>query len=383
MICGADSAAVRRDAAGIVSAFRLLKPGKNSLTIDGQTVEGDVAAGDIQAILDYAALKNELIPVDCEHLLFLLAQASGVDEGELLKTEPALGEKACVGAVALRAENGEIWADCKKWTARAKELLTTAADKMYLYFSPVIRGLSGKSPLRITSIALTNSPAYNDQEALAAAAEFGFGAARAPFAVPATNNQEKQVVKDLILKLAGLVGLDAAAFSAEGANLQPLLTALSGKIETLQGDASKFVAGIKDAIGLKDGQGLDVAAGLIVSLAAARQSDASALTDARAKLTTFEGEAKTRLVTDLTAAGKLTEAMKKSPWFTGLDFAALKAWGDCAPVVVQPGRVSDASDFRQAPAANVMTPAQISVARACGVKPEDVAKTNGLVMPAA
>ena len=381
---GSDSSAVRRDAAGVPTAFRLLKPGVNSLTVDGQIREGQLTSAELQKILDYAALKGELIPVDCEHLLFLLAQLNKVDEGDLMKTEPALGEMAAVGAVALVGENGEIWADCKKWTARARELLTTAGDKMYLYFSPVVRGLTGKEgPLRITSIGLTNTPAFNNLDALAASAEIGFGATRALFSVQQTNNQEKQVVKDLILKLAALVGLDAVALSAEGASLQPLLTALSGKLETLQGDAGKFIAGVKDAIGLKDGQGLDVAAGLIVSLAAARQSDAAALTDARSKITAFETEGKTRLITDLTAAGKLTAAMQKSPWFTGLDFAALKSWGDCAPVVVQPGRVTETGIVREAPGANVMTPAMITIARNCGQKPEDVAKTNGLVMPTA
>ena len=381
LVCSADTQHVRRDASGVPAAFRLLKPGKNSLTVDGQQIEGEITADDIQKILDYAALKGELVPVDCEHLLFLLAQLHQVEEGELMKTQPALGESAAVGAVALTSENGELWAQVKKWSARAKELLTLQNDKFYLYFSPVLRGITGKSPLRLTSIALTNNSAFNNLDALAASDGIGFGAAGA-LAVRQTINQEKQTVKDIIVKLAALVGLDSAALTAEGASLQPLLTALGIKVETMQAEGAKFVAGVKDAIGLKDDQGLDVAAGLIISLAARAQGDAAALTDARAKLTTFEAEAKTRLVSDLTGAGKLTEAMKKSAWFTGLDFAALKAWGDAAPVVVQLERTTTTETRPDPAAVGVMSTQAISIARACGMKPEDVAKANGMTMPA-
>ncbi|MCX7010381.1 MAG: hypothetical protein NTY53_24600 [Kiritimatiellaeota bacterium] len=376
-----DAAAVRRDAAGVPVAFRILRPGKNSLTMDGKTVEGVLSADQIKQILDYHAAKGELIPVDCEHITFLLAQLLGVDESDLQKTAPALAEQAAVGAVALTAENGEVWADVKKWSARARELLTTKADQFYLYFSPVVRGLLGKTPLRITSIALTNIPAYNNLDALAASDGIGFGAMCATTVRAETNNQEKKIVKELIAKLAGLAGLDVAALTADNADLQPLFTALAGKIETLQQGASAFVAGVKDAIGLKDGQGLDVAAGLIISLAAKAQGDATALADAQAKLTAFEKDAKDRLITDLTGAGKLTEAMKKSPWFTGLDHAALKAWGDAAPVVVQQQRLTN-TDTRPG-AEGVMSQSAIDIALKCGVKPEDVAKTNGLKMPAA
>jgi phage I-like protein len=119
-------------------------------------------------------MKGEAIPVDCEHLLQVLADLRGIEEAELVRTEPLLAEKGAAGFVRLTEENGELWAVVEKWAPRARELLSSAGDAIYNYFSPVIRGLR-KPPLRVTSFALTNSPAINDLDALAAVGERTIG----------------------------------------------------------------------------------------------------------------------------------------------------------------------------------------------------------------
>lgn len=374
LILTANVDRVRRDGAGVVSAFRVLKPGPQALTINGQTIQGEITAADIAGIRDYFAAKGEAIPVDCEHLLKVLADVRGMDEAALLKAEPLLGEKAAAGFVTLAEENGELWAHVQKWSARAAELLGSMADKMYAYFSPVIRGLQN-GPLRITSIALTNTPALNGLASLAASGELALG----NFVVQ--QPQEKNM--DAMKKLLALLGLDAAAFAGEKADLTGLFTTAASKIETLQGAAATFLTNVKDALKLTDGQGLKEAAGLIVSLAAKSSGDATALSALQTRVSALEQKEFGRKVEQLKADGKLTEAMQGSAWFKGLDFAALCAWADAAPVVVSTERILKPGATEQTSGdALVMTAESVSIAKTCGVDPTAVAKQHNLKLAA-
>lgn len=359
----AAAPSVRRDAQGVPTEFRLLKPGPLRLTLDGRAVEGELDAEDLRAILDYHAMKGELIPIDCEHLLKMLADLKGVDEAALIRSAPLLGEQAAVGAVSLRAENGEIWARVEKLTARARELLSLGGDKAYFYFSPVFRGLSN-GPLRVTSIALTNTPALNDLDALAATGERG---ARQP-------NQGEKTMKEKLLKLLALLGRsNDAALTAEGVSLEPVLELAAAELEAARARGTAFLGAMKDALALTEADTLESVPGKLLPILEKAKGDAAALSTLQGRVAELEGQAKDRLIGDLKAAGKLTEAML--PWAKTQDAAALTEWAKGAPVVVPNARVVPA-DARPADGSLALSEAAVTIARKCGLDPKKVAEAN-------
>ena len=366
-------AAVRRDASGVPTAFRLLKPGVCEMTLDGKSVAGEIDAADIQAILDYHALKGEMIPIDCEHLLKLLADARGIDEASLLKNEPLLGEQAAAGSATLVGENGEIWAHIQKLTARARELLSLKGDKAYFYFSPVFRGLSN-GPLRVTSIALTNLPAINNLPALAATGE------RRTVTV-VTKTTRGANMKERLLRLLGLLGItDHAALTAEGADLTPVLEKAAGAIEKERGAIARFMAGLKDSLGLTDSDTLETLPGRLLPILEKAKGDATALTALQSRVDGLEAKEKERLIDQLRASGKLTEAMLG--WARSIDAAALTSWAKDAGVLVAPTRIVRPED-RPADGTLALSDADRRIASKCGLKLDDVAKVNKLTLGAA
>ncbi len=359
-----DSQAIVRDSAGIPTAFRVLRSGKNALTLNGEPFELDLTPARLAAIVDYAAMKGEAIPVDAEHFLHHMANAMKLEEADLVKANPKLGEIAAHGFVKLSARDGELWASVVKWSARAKQVLSGAADSMAGFISPVIRGIKDGN-LRVTSIALTNEPALNDQDLLVARGE--------EFLSRGKTTTEKPM-KDLITKLATLLKLDGVALTAEHADLAPLLTASCAAIVAGQAaiDGSKaFVAGVKDALSLTDTDTLQLIQGKVLSLAEKSKADTVALTDAQSKLAAHDKAAKAGMIKDLKAAGKLTDGM--TAWAEGLDVVALTAWAKDAPVIVPVGRELKPGEK---PADTVaLTDADTTVARACGLDPKHVQET--------
>lgn len=372
---------VRRDAEGLVTAFRVLPLGRVKLSIDGQKIEGEITPADLQSILDHFAAKGEDIPVDCEHLLQVLADLKGITEGELVKADPLLGEKAAAGFVRLTQEADGLWATVTKWSARARELLSGNSDKLYQYFSPVLRGLKNP-PLRVTSIALTNVPAIAGQDSLAAAAEgrqtIRVATADAPNHKPNTEDR----IMDWLKKLAGLVGIDVASLTEDSAAArEPVMQKAAELIESLRAGAAKIRDGLKDALPLTDTDTEDAIVGKILSLVEKGKTDAAALTDLQGKVKDLSGRERDRYIEDLKREGKLTAALV--PWAQKQDMAALVEWAKAAPVIVDPKRTTDPAAARAADAdVLVMSELDIAMARKCGLNPEDVAKANGLKMPA-
>jgi len=362
---------VRRDADGIPTSIRVLAPGELALTIDGSAIEGEVTAAHIKSILDYHAMKGELIPVDCEHLLQMLADKKGVDEAELIKTEPLLGEKAAAGFVALKEESdGSLWADVSKWTDRAKELLTSAGDKMYGYFSPVLRGLKN-GPLRVTSIALTNVPAINGQDLLAAS-----DLSRDDNNIPIATQTRRTLPMDHLKKLAEMLGLDVAALTAEGADLSSLFEKVVVVIDDHNQAIDTFRGSLQDALALTDDDTLETITGKILSAIEKGKGDSASLTDVQARLDVLEGKEKDRLVADLQGEGKLTEAML--PWAKKQDTAALRDWAETAPVVVPKDRIVKPGDEKDAGDTMALTDMDKKVGAMGGFTPEQIAEANGL-----
>ena len=374
---------IKRDADGVPVAFLIFRPGKVDLTMQGQSVEGTITQEHIKEILDYHALKSELIPVDCEHFLQRFADEEGVEESELLKKKPLLGEQAAAGFVSLVSEGGELWAKVVKWTDRARALLSGEAGQMYGYFSPVLRGLQ-TPPLRITSLALTNVPALNRQELLAATAEKGIAAAdvvrmtekqKPPVTVATIGSGDMEIIKSLAM----LCSLDVGTFTAEGADRSPLFKAAVDLIEKLQGDQASFIGEIKEALELKDDAALSDVSGKILSLVEKGKTDSTSLTDMTARLEVLEKEEHTRLVEKLKAEGKLTVAMVD--WAQKRSAKELNDWAENAPVVVE--------SIKRTPPQNLdktdqvtMSDFEIKVARMCGNDPAKVAERHGMKMPA-
>jgi len=361
---------VVRDADGVPTSVRLFGVGPLRLTFDGAEVTGEVTAADLVALRDYQAAKGR-IPVDCEHLLFHLAKLAGVDEADLVTTSPLLGEKATAGFATLRlSDDGqELWADFSKWVVRARELFRGDNDGVYGYFSPVFRGLQ-TPPLRMTSITLTNSPSISGQDLLAASDRAASGVAAAA-AATATRGGDTEM-KGLI-ELAKRLGVDTAGLTGE----KPDTTPLANAIEAALAAPRTFLEGIRDAIGLSDTGDLQQAQGLILAISQKAKAGEAALTDLNGRLSVLEGGEKARYIGDLMKAGKLTAAMK--PWAEKQDMAALRDYAITAPVIVPASRIIDGGEGGAKPADEAaLTDTASSMATFCGIKPEAVAKANGL-----
>ena len=168
----AEAQRVIRDENGVPVEWTLLRIGDNPHCQEGKDDNLLLTAEQMSEILDYHRKKGELIPLDSEHYLYELANQKKLDEHETLKMFP--------GGVAYEFMK----------------------EKIYKYFSPVIRGLEN-GPLRVTSVAMTNTPAINHLDALAASANKR----------PATGGKESMSKLENALKR--LLGRDSIALGAE------------------------------------------------------------------------------------------------------------------------------------------------------------------------
>lgn len=155
---------VIRDKNGVPEEWSLLHTGENPFVKNGVKGIITLSTGDLDNIVKYFEEKGELIPVDSHHYLHHLSCSNHMEESEVLKFIP--DGVAAMGFGKLFREGDQLRFRAE-WNPGAYKLLM---EKIFRYFSPVIRGLSG-GPLRITSVALENQPAINDLDALAASAE--------------------------------------------------------------------------------------------------------------------------------------------------------------------------------------------------------------------
>ena len=159
----AETQRVIRDENGVPVEWTLLRIGDNPICQEGKDDNLMLSAEQMQEIIGYHRKKGELIPLDSEHYLYELANQKKVDESEALKMFPGGVAALGFGSLALSGEELRVKV---KWTPAAYEFMR---EKIYKYFSPVIRGIEN-GPLRVTSVAMTNTPAINHLDALAASA---------------------------------------------------------------------------------------------------------------------------------------------------------------------------------------------------------------------
>lgn len=360
--------------------WRLFAHGPFSITKDGVTVSGHYCPEHSDAILAYAEKKGNQIPIDSEHGLAVLADKLGVDEAELL---PLLNRsKVTLGYGSLQKREDGLWLTAVEWLPLARKIV---AEGVLRWFSPVIRGLlDGR--LRITSVALTNTPALDRLDAIAASAEADdepgshTRVASLPSSVSSPNQPQKGTrapMNELLKKLATLAGIpdaDAAALTADTAEaaLLPKLQALAAEAAAQKAAGAAqtaILADLRGALALSAESAPEAVKGAVLALVEKSKSDTATLSAIQTRVQALEAEKTARerqaLIDGALAAGKLTPALVES-WAKNQDVAVLSAYLAAAPVIVQPGTRVDAVKLAQDGAATV-TAAQAKVFSLLGI----------------
>ena len=216
--------------------FRLFAVGENHLTRNGKSYVLTLTSEQIGAIADYHAQKGEKIPIDSRHALFLAAEKAGVSENDASRAVPS--KVAALGFASLEAREDGLYAADIELLPLAAELFKNGSLR---YWSPVIRGLDGKSPLRVTSIAMDNVPALNNLDTLAASGE-----PHNPSDLSDRSDLSDTKRKDITMTetekaLRDLLGEETLALSDDtDAEIAGKLAALGGELAELRGKAEKL-----------------------------------------------------------------------------------------------------------------------------------------------
>ena len=209
--------------------FRLFQVGVNTLTQNGHDYKLTFSAEDLKAIADYNRKKGEKIPIDSRHALVLAAEKAGIGESEALKSVPS--GIAALGFAMLEAREDGLYAIEIELLPLAAELFRQGALR---YYSPVIRGLDRRSPLRITSIAMDNVPALNDLEILAASGELNNPSDRQ------SGKTERNFMTQTEKALGKLLGEDTLTLSdSTDAAVAAKLEALAAELPELRSKAAE------------------------------------------------------------------------------------------------------------------------------------------------
>lgn len=318
----AESPGVVRDENGVPVEWTLLRIGSNPISQEGKDGALVLTGDAMRQIMAYHEKKGELIPVDSEHYLFELANQKKLDESETLKLFPGGVAALGFGSLALSGEDLRIKV---KWNPKAYEMLK---EKIYKYFSPVIRGLEN-GPLRVTSVAMTNTPAINNLDALAASANIK----------PATGG--KETMGKLEKALSRLLGRDSIALEAETKEEE------KDKIACEVEEKASLIEQVKQLLGLDAGATLDE----VIAALKAETEKAKSADDKQAQIDELAASAEKKAHADLVAKGRAERKIVDADmeYVNSLDSKALSAYLDHAapkfpaPLEHKPsGRKSDA-----------------------------------------
>ena len=235
----AETKDVVRDQNGVPVEWTILKVGSNPICQEGRDGALVLTGDAMRQIMAYYEKKGEEIPIDSEHYLYELASQKHLDEGETLKLFPGGVAAMGFGRLALSGENLRIKA---KWNPAAYEMLK---EKIYKYFSPVLRGLEN-GPLRVTSVAMTNTPAINNLDALAASAtKLSDRSDRSDL------SDGKDSMNKLEKALMRLTGRDAVALGGETSEEE------KDKIACEVEEKASLIEQVKQLLGLEAGASLE------------------------------------------------------------------------------------------------------------------------------
>jgi phage I-like protein len=365
-------ATVQRDDDGLPVAWRLFGIGPLSITQGGAVYTGEFTAEHGRTMMEHARRKKARVPVDSEHFLKSLADEIGVEEQDAAAV--FAGKAAAMGFGDLALRDDGLWIEKVEWVPLARRVLQQGVLR---YFSPVVRGLvDGR--LRVTSVALTNTPALDGLDELVAKGEDDDNGGSAPTATgrPPAREGVETVNKELLAQLAALLSLDAVALSDDGsapAAIIEKMQALAAEIAALRAavaEKTAFVAGVKDTLALADGDGLAVLQGKVLALAA-QAKDAVALSErVQALERTAAEKARAELITRGLAEGRLTQALVDG-WAQSQDAAVLTAYLASAPVIVPVGRTVRDGDLPKAATA-ALSEMEVKVCRAAGLSAKQI-----------
>ncbi len=295
---------VVRDENGVPVEWTLLRIGSNPICQEGRDGSLVLTAEAMRQIVEYHRKKGELIPLDSEHYLFELANQKKLDEAETLKLFPGGVAALGFGSLALSGEELRIRV---KWNPKAYEMLK---EKIYKYFSPVIRGLEN-GPLRVTSVAMTNTPAINNLDALAASATKLSG-----------KSDRKVNMNQLEKALKRLTGRDSVALGAELSETE--MNRLACEIE----EKASLIEQVGQLLGQKAGASVnEVVAALKAETEKAKSADVK-----QAKIDELAASAEKKAHADLVARGRAERKIVDADmeYVNSLDSKALSAYLDHA-----------------------------------------------------
>jgi len=346
---GAEPQNVVRDENGVPIEWVLLRAGDTRLCQEGRDITLRLSADDLRAITDYYDRKAELIPVDSEHYLYELANRHKVDETEALRLFPGGVAALGFGSLALSGETLRIRV---QWTPAAYPFLK---EKIYKYFSPVIRGI-GHGPLRLTSVAMTNTPAINHLDALAARSE--------PNPMPPAGGKES--MSKINHALSRLLGRDSVALEAETKEEEK--DAIAAEIDA----KASLIEQVKSLLGLP----ADATIEAIVAALKAETEKAAGADEKQAKLDELAASAEKQAHADLVARGRAERKIVDADmeYINSLDSVALAAWLDhAAPKFPAP---SSATARRTEPAAVALTAEDRAACRRLGISEDKFLKAK-------
>ena len=306
----AESPGVVRDENGVPVEWTLLRIGSNPICQEGKDGALVLTAEAMNQIMEYHAKKGELIPLDSEHYLFELANQKKLDEGETLKLFPGGVAALGFGSLALSGEELRIKV---KWNPAAYEMLK---EKIYKYFSPVIRGLEN-GPLRVTSVAMTNTPAINNLDALAASATKLSGKSDT-----SDKSDRKGNMNKLEQALKRLTGRDAVALGAETSEEE------KDKIACEVEEKASLIEQVKQLLGLDAGASLEE----VIAALKAETEKAKSADDKQAQIDELAASAEKKAHADLVARGRAERKIVDADmeYVNSLDSKALSAYLDHA-----------------------------------------------------
>jgi len=163
-LSGMELSEVERNPEGLPLSWPIFRAGDNLVTRkNAMPVNLELSLDDLKHIAEYQRTKGTKIPIDCQHVVSNLAGKLGMDETDLLKQMPRYCGVAGFGN--LEARGDALYLSDVEWLPIGAEVMKAG---QFRYFSPSIRGLDGKSPMRVQSVALTNNPCLQRPADLAA-----------------------------------------------------------------------------------------------------------------------------------------------------------------------------------------------------------------------
>ena len=343
MALSAETRGVVRDKNGVPVEWTLLRTGDNPICQEGQDGAIRLSGEDMRQIMEYHRKKGELIPIDSEHYLYELANRKKLDEAETARLFPGGVAAMGYGELALKGEELRVKV---QWTPAAYEMLK---EKIYKYYSPVLRGIE-KGPLRVTSVAMTNIPAINNLDALAARAESN---------KPGEGGKEP-VMGRLEKALKRLTGRDGIAL--EGESDEKEKDSLAAEIE----EKADLIEEVRKLLGL----GTDAGLNEIIAALKAMEGKAASADEKQAKLEEIAASAEAsehaRLVAQGRAEGKIHDGNME--YVNSLDSKALSAALPHMAVECPQGRLHEPKRSGDSVALSAIDRVAIDSLRNAGIK---------------